>query len=119
MRLRASAGHNKMQEILWRGCAGRSRIWIRERRLAWSASAPPESDWWGRHSRKPSRRRLPGDRVSPERGQPRDPAALGGRAAGRPGQVAEEAVRVVVSLPDSDVVDQIVSGPFRLCRVAV
>jgi 3-hydroxyisobutyrate dehydrogenase-like beta-hydroxyacid dehydrogenase len=43
---------------------------------------------------------------------------LGGRAAGRPGQVAEEAVRVVVSLPDSGVVDQIVSGPFRLCRVA-
>ena len=43
----------------------------------------------------------------------------GGRAAGRLGPVAEEAVRVVVSLPDSDVVDQIVSGPFPLCRVAV
>lgn len=39
---------------------------------------------------------------------------LGGRAAGRAGQVAEEAARVILSLPDSDVVDQIVSGPGGL-----
>ena len=39
---------------------------------------------------------------------------LGGRAAGRLGQVAEEAARVILSLPDSDVVDQIVSGPGGL-----
>jgi 3-hydroxyisobutyrate dehydrogenase-like beta-hydroxyacid dehydrogenase len=39
---------------------------------------------------------------------------LGGRAAGRAGQVAEEAARVILSLPDSDVVNQIVSGPGGL-----
>jgi 3-hydroxyisobutyrate dehydrogenase-like beta-hydroxyacid dehydrogenase len=39
---------------------------------------------------------------------------LGGRAAGRLGQVTEEAARVILSLPDSDVVDQIVSGPGGL-----
>jgi len=41
-------------------------------------------------------------------------ARLGGRAAGRPGQVAEEAARVILSLPDSDVVNRIVSGPGGL-----
>ena len=36
---------------------------------------------------------------------------LGGRAAAAPAAVAAEASRVILSLPDSDVVDQIVSAP--------
>ena len=39
---------------------------------------------------------------------------LGGRAAAAPAAVAAEASRVILSLPDSDVVDQIVSGPGGL-----
>jgi len=39
---------------------------------------------------------------------------LGGRAAAAPAAVAEEAARVILSLPDSDVVNQIVSGPGGL-----
>ena len=39
---------------------------------------------------------------------------LGGRAAAAPAAVAAEAARVILSLPDSDVVDRIVSGPDGL-----
>ena len=39
---------------------------------------------------------------------------LGGRAAAAPAAVAAEASRVILSLPDSDVVDQIVSAPGGL-----
>jgi 3-hydroxyisobutyrate dehydrogenase-like beta-hydroxyacid dehydrogenase len=41
-------------------------------------------------------------------------ARLGGRAAGRAGEVAEQARRVILSLPDSDVVEQVVAGPGGL-----
>jgi 3-hydroxyisobutyrate dehydrogenase-like beta-hydroxyacid dehydrogenase len=44
---------------------------------------------------------------------------LGGRAAADPADVAAEAARVVLSLPDSDVVDQVVSGPGGLLEAGV
>jgi 3-hydroxyisobutyrate dehydrogenase-like beta-hydroxyacid dehydrogenase len=39
---------------------------------------------------------------------------LGGRVARRLGEVADTAARTILSLPDSDVVDQVVSGPGGL-----
>jgi 3-hydroxyisobutyrate dehydrogenase-like beta-hydroxyacid dehydrogenase len=41
-------------------------------------------------------------------------ARLGGRAAAGPAQVAAEAARVLLSLPDSDVVEEVVLGPGGL-----
>jgi 3-hydroxyisobutyrate dehydrogenase-like beta-hydroxyacid dehydrogenase len=41
-------------------------------------------------------------------------ARLGGRAAAGPAQVAAEAARVILSLPDSDVVEEVVLGPCGL-----
>jgi len=41
-------------------------------------------------------------------------ARLGGRAAAGPAQVAREAARVILSLPDSSVVEQVVLGPGGL-----
>jgi 3-hydroxyisobutyrate dehydrogenase-like beta-hydroxyacid dehydrogenase len=41
-------------------------------------------------------------------------ARLGGRAAARLGQVAEEAARIILSLPDSEVVQQVLLGPGGL-----